>query len=199
MVRWLSTITMAVLLTGCVGFSKTRLSEPHVDGVPTRSERYVGDMHVLPSVDFHVEPMNAKSKTVMVFPIPLYEGESQLANPTFLFFVSIISKRPGQVLAPQEFAYFTPAGERMAPTTMVGPEECGSRQPRPAAVRAPFSPIPLVVGRCYTMLVTFEAAPPDPSERFRFSVGSLQSDQGAIALPVVSFSESTRGGTVVLP
>ncbi|WP_132649733.1 hypothetical protein [Rubrivivax gelatinosus] len=198
MIRWL-TIALAVLLTGCVGFSKTRFSQSQVQGVPQRYEKYVGEMYVLQSVDLHVAPSNSKSKTMMVFPVPLYEGERKSVSPTFSFFVSIISKQPGQELAPQEFAYLSPAGEHFAPTSMVGPYDCRSQQPRPAAVRAPLNSFPLVVGRCYTMLVEFEASAPDPSESFRFSLGSLQSGQGGVALPVVKFSESSRGNTLAVP
>jgi hypothetical protein len=198
MIRWL-TFALAVLLTGCVGFSKTRFSQSQVQGVPQRYEKYVGEMHVLQSVDLHVEPGNSKSKTMMVFPIPLYETERKSASPTFSFFVSIISKQPGQALAPQEFAYVSPAGEHFAPASMVGPYDCRSQQPRPAAVRAPLNSFPLAIGRCYTMLVQFEASTPDPSEIFRFSLGSLHSEQGEITLPVINFSGSSRGNTVAVP
>jgi len=192
-------ITLAVFLAGCVGFSSTRLSEGQVEGAAKRYEKYVGDMHVLPSLDVHVEPLNAKANTTMVFPVPLYEGERASAGSRLLFFVSIMSKQPGQVLTPQAFAYLSPTGERFAPVSLVGPEDCGSRQPRSAAVRAPLPAFPLTVGRCHKMLVEFEAPTPDPSERFGFSLGALQSAQGAVTLPVVYFSQSTRRNTVAVP
>lgn len=192
-------ITLAVFLAGCVGFSSTRFSEGHVEGAAKRYEKYVGDMHVLSNVDLNVGPLNGKSKTTMVFPVPFYEGERQSAGSTFSFFISIISKQPGQVLTAQAFAYLSPTGERFAPVSMVGPYDCGSQQPRPAAVRAPLPAFPLTVGRCHKMLVEFEAPTPDPSERFGFSLGALQSAQGAVPVPVVNFSESTRRNTVAVP
>jgi hypothetical protein len=198
MVRRL-TFVLSVALAGCVGFSTTRFSQSQVEGAPQRYEKYVGVMHVLPSVDLRVEPANSQSKTLMVFPIPLYESERKSVKNTFLIFVSIISKQSGQTLAPQDFAYISPAGARYEPVSMIGPYDCASSQPRPAAVRAPLQPFYLSESRCYTMLVEFEAPVPDPIESFSFAPGSLQSAQGKAALPTVRFTESTRGNTVAVP
>ena len=198
MIRLL-TVVLAVLLSGCVGFSKTRFSQSEMESAPQRYEKYVGEMYVLQSVDLHVAPANSKSKTVMVFPIPFYESERKPGRQTFSFFVSIISRQAGQMLVPQDFAYISSSGDRFEPASMVGPYDCRSQQPRPAAVRAPLQSFPLAEGQCYTMLVEFEAPEPDPGESFRFSPGALQSELEKTALPIVRFSESTRGSTVAIP
>lgn len=192
-------VVLLFFLSGCIGFSKTRFSEAQVDGASQRYEKYVGVMHILPTVDLHVEPMNSQSKTLMVFPVPLYESERKAIENTFSIFVSIISKQPEQILAPQDFAYTSLAGARYEPVSMIGPFDCASAQPRPTSTRAPLPPFALAVGHCYTMLVLFEAPLPDPVESFSFSPGTLLSAQGDATLPIVKFAKSTRRNTVAVP
>lgn len=198
MFRWL-VVMIAAFLVGCVGVSSLRISQPTIEGVSQKFVKHVGTMHELPMIDLHVEPLNRKSKTLMVFPIPLYEGERVAADERFFVFVSVVSKQAGQALVPQDFAYISPAGGVYRPSSMTGPFKCNSSEPRPAPVRAPLQPLGLSVGECYTMIVEFAARAPDPSERFGFAAGSLAAEGSKTALPVVLFAETTRVDTVVLP
>ncbi len=195
---WIAGI-IAIALSGCIGVSKTRYSESEVEGTTKRFEKYVGDMHVLPSVDLRIEPLNGKSTAMMVFPIPTYESERELPSSRFSAFVSVVSKRAELTIAPQSFVYLSPSGAQFEPASMVGPYECRSAQPRPAPNPSPLPTVVLVQGQCQTMLVTYETHAPDPAQRFRFILGAFQSGKEAIGLPIFQFAESTRRESVAIP
>jgi len=198
MKRWVAGI-LAIAISGCVGVSKTRYSESDVEGTTKRFEKYVGEMHVLPSVDLQVAPLNGKSTTLMVFPIPIYESEQEPPADRFSVFVYIVSKRAGLTIAPQGFVYLSPSGAAFEPVSMIGPFECRSSQPRPAPKNSPLPAVVLVQGQCQTMLVTYKTQAPDPAQRFRFVLGALQSGQEEIELPIFQFAESTRRESVMIP
>lgn len=199
LIRWLLVGVVVFLLSGCIGVSATRFSKSNIQNYSQRFEKYVGDMHALPTVDIHVYPFNSKSKTMMVLPIPIYESERTSKGDTFSFIVSIISKQTGQTLLPQDFVYVSSTSKEFTPISMTGPYDCRSQKARPLAVQPPLQSLPLSEGQCYSMLVTFAAPVPDPSELFHFIPGTLLLQNGKSSLPSIRFSESTRGNTVAIP
>ena len=191
---------LLLLLTGCLGFSSIKSSKPVEFAAPIRFEKYVGDMFVLDKVDLHVAPLNSKSKTLMVFPLPGFlESERDPGVATFTIGVAIIAKQDGLTVYPQEIVYISPDQKRYLPTEIVGPFACRSQQPRPPAMRAPLLPVSLTFQACQFMWLEFEAKAPDPSDIFYISTGSLQSSGQRTEMPIIKFSESDRAETIVIP
>lgn len=195
--RWL-TMVLIVALTGCVGFSRERLSRADEDGRPTRFQTYAGRMQMFEGVEMAISTSNSTRKTWMIFPVPWYSPESPVAGSVSVW-ISIIARKDGLSFSPQDLVYTSPEGESFTPASLVGPFSCKTNQPHPPAAPAPLSPFPLPLSQCYTMVVRFDAPQSDPAQTFHLVPGALLVDGQKTTLPKIRFSEDRRGQTFGIP
>jgi len=195
-------LLVALAVSGCVGISRVRESKANVvgGGVEVRDQRYVGEMFVLDGIDIRIEPLNRKSKNLLIYPVPMFESESKKKHAEFSVSVAVRATRPDVRFDPYEVMYRTEIdGEGVHPTKLVGPYLCGSTARRPEAIQLPSGPILLLANDTYCMWLFFAIEPPDPSQRFYFSLPLVQVQGEHIVLPEIEFSEGARLGSFAVP
>ncbi len=195
-------LLVALTVSGCVGISSVREGKANVvgGGVEVRDQRYVGEMFVLDGIDIRIEPLNRKSKNLSIFPVPMFESESKRKYAEFSVSVAVRATRPDVRFDPYEILYRTKVGdEGVHPTKLVGPYPCSGNARRPEAIQLPSGPNLLLANNTYCMWLYFAIEPPDPRQRFYFSLPSLQVQGEQIALPEIEFSESARRESFAVP
>src|SRR5450631_3233509 len=89
-------LLLSLIVGGCAGISSVRENKANVIGghVEVREQRYVGEMFVLDGIDIRVEPLNRKSKNLLIFPVPMFESESTTKYANFSVSVAVRAPRP---------------------------------------------------------------------------------------------------------